>query len=72
MKKISILTIALLLSCQGLIFAQSESIFNGKDLSGWTIYGTELWYVEDGLLVCESGPDKEYGYLGTDKEYKEF
>ena len=72
MIKISILTIALLLSCQGLIVAQSESIFNGNDLSGWTIYGTELWYVEDGLLVCESGPDKEYGYLGTDKEYKDF
>jgi len=72
MNKISILTIVLLLCCQGLIKAQTESIFNGKDLSGWTIYGTELWYVEDGLLVCESGPDKEYGYLGTDKEYKDF
>jgi len=31
-----------------------------------------LWYVEDGLLVCESGPDKEYGYLGTEKEYNDF
>ena len=28
--------------------------------------------MEDGLLVCESGPDKEYGYLGTDKQYKDF
>ncbi len=68
----SILSFALIFCFQGLILAQSESIFNGKDLSGWTIYGTELWYVEDGLLVCESGPDKEYGYLGTDKEYKDF
>ena len=72
MKKLSILSLILLLCCQGAILAQSESIFNGKDLMGWTIYGTELWYVEDGLLVCESGPDKEYGYLGTDKEYKDF
>jgi hypothetical protein len=72
MKKTSILTILLLLCFQGAILAQTESIFNGKDLTGWTIYGTELWYVEDGLLVCESGPDKEYGYLGTDKEYKDF
>jgi hypothetical protein len=72
MKKLSILSIMLLICCQGAILAQSESIFNGKDLTGWTIYGTELWYVEDGLLVCESGPDKEYGYLGTDKEYKDF
>ena len=72
MKRTSILAIMLLICCQGAILAQSESIFNGKDLTGWTIYGTELWYVEDGLLVCESGPDKEYGYLGTDKEYKDF
>lgn len=72
MKRIFTLSMAILLGCQGLIMAQSESIFNGKDLSGWTIYGTELWYVEDGLLVCESGPDKEYGYLGTEKEYKDF
>ena len=52
--------------------AQKKSIFNGKDLSGWTIYGTEKWYVEDGLLICESGPDKKYGYLGTEKQYKNF
>lgn len=51
---------------------KTESLFNGKDLTGWKIYGTEKWYVENGLLVCESGPDKEYGYLGTDKQYKNF
>lgn len=56
----------------GLVFAQEKSLFNGKDLSGWKIYGTEKWYVEDGLLVCESGPDKEYGYLATEKSYKDF
>lgn len=72
MKKHIPLTLALCVLTQSLILAQSHSLFNGKDLSGWTIYGTELWYVEDGLLVCESGPDKEYGYLGTDKHYKNF
>lgn len=72
MKKLTLLFTALLLCGQGILHAQSENIFNGKDLSGWTIYGTELWYVEDGLLICESGPDEEYGYLGTDKEYKDF
>ena len=51
---------------------QYVELFNGKDLDGWTIYGTEKWYVEDGLLVCESGPDKAYGYLGTDAQYKDF
>ncbi len=54
------------------IFAQKQSLFNKKDLSGWKIYGTEKWYVKDGLLVCESGPDKEYGYLGTEKIFKDF
>jgi hypothetical protein len=49
-----------------------ESLFNGKNLDGWTIHGTELWYVQDGLLVCESGPDKAYGYLSTDKYYDDF
>jgi len=52
--------------------AQGKSLFNGKDLKGWEIYGTEKWYAEDGLLVCESGPDEEYGYLGTKKHYKNF
>lgn len=52
--------------------AQKESLFNGKNLDGWVNYGTEKWYVEDGLLVCESGPDKQYGYLATEKEYKNF
>ena len=49
-----------------------ETIFNGKNLDGWTINGTELWYVENGLLICESGPDKEYGYLTSNKFYDDF
>ena len=49
-----------------------KKLFNGKDLSGWKIHGTEKWYVEDGTLVCESGPEKKYGYLSTEKAYKNF
>lgn len=52
--------------------AQKSSIFNGKNLDGWKIYGTEKWYVEDGEMICESGPDKGYGYLATEKIYKDF
>lgn len=48
------------------------NLFNKKDLSGWKIYGTEKWYVDKGELVCESGPDKEYGYLGTEQKFKDF
>jgi len=51
---------------------RQESLFNGKDLTGWEAYGTEKWYVDNGELVCESGPDKEYGYLGTRKYYDDF
>lgn len=47
-------------------------IFNGKNLDGWKINGTEKWYVENGELICESGPDKKYGYLTSDKKYKDF
>jgi hypothetical protein len=72
MRKFTILSFLLLISCVGVKHVQTESLFNGKDLTGWTIYGTEKWYVEDGLLVCESGPDKQYGYLGTVKKYKDF
>ena len=54
------------------VSAQKKSLFNGKNLDGWTNYGTEKWYVEDGLLICESGPDKGYGYLATNEHYKDF
>ena len=48
-------------------------LFNGKDLTGWEAYGTEKWYVDkDGNMVCESGPDKEYGYLATREYYNDF
>ena len=48
------------------------SLFNGENLDGWQVHGTELWYVEDGELVCESGPDAAYGYLTTDATYRDF
>ena len=54
------------------ISAQKAALFNGIDLSGWNVHGTELWYVEDGLLVCESGPEEKYGYLSTEKYYDDF
>jgi hypothetical protein len=61
----SLLTIAS--SCQ-----TGKSLFNGRTLDGWNIHGTEKWYVEGDELVCESGPDKGYGYLSTTKQYKNF
>ena len=69
--KINLMIICLFYSL--LTTAQNKvSLFNGKDLSGWKINGTEKWYVENEELVCESGPDKQYGYLSTNKTYKNF
>lgn len=72
MKRLILPLIALIALGSCALSPKAKSIFNGKDLSGWKIYGTEKWYVEDGTLVCESGPDKEYGYLATEKFYKDF
>lgn len=65
-------TLLLICSCFTYANAQKKKLFNGKDLTGWTIHGTEKWYVDNGELICESGPDKQYGYLSTDKDYKNF
>lgn len=49
-----------------------EELFNGTDLTGWRVHGTEKWFVSSGELVCESGPDKQYGYLSSAREFKDF
>jgi hypothetical protein len=72
MKKILLSIIVLILLAGFTAPSKKQALFNGKDLTGWKIYGTEKWFVENGLLVCESGPDKQYGYLATEKFYKNF
>ena len=52
--------------------AQEINLFNGKNLDGWTNHGSEKWYVENGELICESGPKGEYGYLSTNTYYDDF
>jgi len=56
----------------GLRAQKTKSLFNGKYFIGRTTHTTEKWYVDKGELVCESGPDKEYGYLSTNENYKNF
>ena len=70
MKKLSICLLFVLITVS--LNAQKISLFNGKDLSGWSIHGSEKWYVEGGLLVCESGPEQKYGYLSTENHYDDF
>lgn len=47
------------------------SLFNGKDLNGWINVGKEKWQVEDGT-IHGMAISKEYGYLRTEKNYKDF
>ena len=67
--------VSLIIICSLVLFgvkAQKKKIFNGKNLNGWKVHGTEIWYVEEGQLVCESGPEEKYGYLSTQNYYNDF
>jgi hypothetical protein len=46
-------------------------LFNGKDLTGWTKIGNEKWEVENGT-IHGLAITKAYGYLRTEKNYKDF
>ena len=47
------------------------ALFNGTDLSGWVKVGKEQWTVEDGVIHGVA-VTKEYGYLMTEKPYRDF
>jgi hypothetical protein len=47
------------------------SLFNGKDLSGWKAHGQERWTV-DAAEIHGVAVTKEYGYLSTEKPYRDF
>jgi hypothetical protein len=71
MKKTILIALALI-AVQTMSAQESIHLFNGKDLDGWVNHGDEKWYVEDGELICESGPKAEYGYLSTKEFYQDF
>jgi 3-keto-disaccharide hydrolase len=50
---------------------QWVKLFNGKDFTGWVQIGHEKWSVEDGTIHGQ-GISKDYGYLKTEKNYKDF
>lgn len=60
------------ISAPGALGQDRISLFDGESLDGWTKHGEEQWYVEDGLLVCESGPQEEYGYLSTEPPVNDY
>ncbi len=52
-------------------FTRWESLFNGKDLSGWVKVGKEKWEVVDGVIHGQGITD-QYGYLRTEMRYTDF
>ncbi len=68
-------TILLITAChpkKSINTTHEKTLFNGKNLDGWVNHGTEKWYVNNGELICESGPKAEYGYLSTVDFYDDF
>lgn len=51
---------------------KAESIFNGKDLTGWKVPENNIWWsVVDGAIVAKSGPKKKGTNLWTEKSYQD-
>ncbi len=48
-----------------------QSIFNGKDLTGWE-GNLELWKVRDGMIVGDSPGIRQNEFLATKKRYGDF
>jgi hypothetical protein len=47
-----------------------ESLFNGKDLTGWKATGNmKVWGAENGAIYCDKGGG---GWLMTEKQYADF
>ncbi|MFN8006605.1 MAG: DUF1080 domain-containing protein [Terriglobia bacterium] len=66
-------TLVLAAACLTVTFSEPRwtSLFNGKDLSGWKVYGVEKWSVDDGEILGEA-VTQAYGYLATLKTYRNF
>jgi hypothetical protein len=49
------------------------SLFNGRDLAGWTINGNaRAWSVQQGVIVTRSENFKTRSYLLTDRDFTDF
>jgi 3-keto-disaccharide hydrolase len=61
---------AALLGCASIHGAESQwiSLFDGKDLTGWTVRGKAAWSVQDGVLVGIGG----MGHIYTDAACADF
>ena len=69
-RTLAILVSALLIGCASNSAEKSKwvSLFNGKDLTGWTVRGKATWSVENGVLVGIGG----MGHIYTDATCTDF
>lgn len=67
-----ILILTVLTALSGCSSQKGESLFNGKDLTGWNGTAGGRWSVENGCLVTANGDSKEYEYLSTDRIFQNF
>ena len=50
-----------------------QSLFNGKDMTGWKPIGTAIWKAEDGIIVGgQFGDPRKSGLLTTAESFTEF
>ena len=56
------------------LLSANETIFNGKDLSGWSAQDMSYWSVQNGAIVGTKGDQKIPGnqFLWYDKKVKDF
>jgi hypothetical protein len=63
----------LLLFVPSCLFAQKDgwqTLFNGKDLSGWVQRNGKASYeVKNGIIIGTTVPDQPNSFLCTDKDY---
>lgn len=48
------------------------TLFDGRDLSQWHKIGDANWRIEEGAVVADKRKGKDYGYLVSDKMYRDF
>ena len=71
MKRIlTLLVVTMLMGCAANrdVTPKWVSLFNGKDLTGWTVHGKAAWSVQDGVLVGVGG----MGHIYTDVTVSDF
>lgn len=66
------LTVLLFSLCNFLHAQEWQSMFNGKDISGWTIRGGEASYQVEGDSIIGISKGRYNTFLSTEKEYDDF